>query len=154
MSNSLQPHRLPPARLLCSWIFQARILEWVTIPFSRASSQPRDRTCISWVSCIGKWILCHCPTWEAQCIHRENKNHTDGNFPQETKKMRDLINWYGKVNKQYMKRNLHARVLALLRFKIYSLDNLRSVLLEHESFFIHYIELLVEENKKSQNRCK
>ena len=30
-------------------IFQARILEWVTISFSRGSSQPRDRT---WVSCI------------------------------------------------------------------------------------------------------
>ena len=30
-------------------ILQARILEWVTIPFSRGSSQPRDRT---WVSCI------------------------------------------------------------------------------------------------------
>ena len=25
-------------------IFQARILEWVPIPFSRVSSQPRDRT--------------------------------------------------------------------------------------------------------------
>ena len=31
-------------------IFQARILEWVTISFSRGSSRPRDRT---WVSCIG-----------------------------------------------------------------------------------------------------
>ena len=29
-------------------IFQARILEWVTISFSRGSSQPRDGT---WVSC-------------------------------------------------------------------------------------------------------
>ena len=28
-------------------IFQARILEWVAISFSRGSSQPRDRTCIS-----------------------------------------------------------------------------------------------------------
>ena len=28
---------------------QAKILEWVAIPFSRVSSQPRDRT---WVSCI------------------------------------------------------------------------------------------------------
>ena len=54
-------HRLSPARLLCSWIFQARILEWVTIPFSRGSSRPRDRTCVSWVSCIGKWILCTAP---------------------------------------------------------------------------------------------
>ena len=30
-------------------ILQARILAWVSIPFSRESSQPRDR---SWVSCI------------------------------------------------------------------------------------------------------
>ena len=30
-------------------IFQARILEWVAVPFSRGSSQPRDRT---QVSCI------------------------------------------------------------------------------------------------------
>ena len=30
-------------------IFQARVLEWVAIPFSRGSSQPRDQT---WVSCI------------------------------------------------------------------------------------------------------
>ena len=28
-------------------ILQARILEWVAVPFSRGSSQPRDRTCIS-----------------------------------------------------------------------------------------------------------
>ena len=30
-------------------ILQARILEWVSIPFSRGSSRPRDQT---WVSCI------------------------------------------------------------------------------------------------------
>ena len=28
-------------------ILQARILEWVAVPFSRESSQPRDRTNIS-----------------------------------------------------------------------------------------------------------
>ena len=44
-------------------IFQARILEWVVISFSRESSRPRDWT---WVSCIGRWILYHCTTWEAQ----------------------------------------------------------------------------------------
>ena len=38
-------------------ISQARILEWVAISFSRRSSWPSDRTHIS---CIGKWILCHC----------------------------------------------------------------------------------------------
>ena len=31
-------------------ILQARILEWVAMPSSRGSSQPRDRTCISSVS--------------------------------------------------------------------------------------------------------
>ena len=29
------------------WIFQTRILEWVAIPFSRGSSQPRYRTHVS-----------------------------------------------------------------------------------------------------------
>ena len=33
-------------------IFQARILEWVAISYSRGSSWPRDWTHISWVSCI------------------------------------------------------------------------------------------------------
>ena len=33
-----------PARLLCPWDSSARILEWVAIPFSNESSQPRDHT--------------------------------------------------------------------------------------------------------------
>ena len=33
-----------------------KILEWVAISFSRGSSQPKDRSCIS---CIGRWILYH-----------------------------------------------------------------------------------------------
>ena len=32
-------------------IFQARVLQWVAIPFSRGSSRPRDQTCISSDSC-------------------------------------------------------------------------------------------------------
>jgi len=31
-------------------IFQARILEWVAFPFSRGSSQPRDRTHVSHIA--------------------------------------------------------------------------------------------------------
>ena len=38
---------------------QARILDWVAISYSRGSSQPRDQTCISCISCIGGWILYH-----------------------------------------------------------------------------------------------
>ena len=44
-------------------IFQARILEQIAISFSRKSFQPKDPTCISCVSCIGRWILCHWTTW-------------------------------------------------------------------------------------------
>ena len=46
-------------------ILQARILEWVAISFSRVSSWPRDRTCFSCISFIGRWILYHWAIWEA-----------------------------------------------------------------------------------------
>ena len=38
-------------------IFQARILEWVAVSFSRGSSQPRDQTHASYVSCTGRQVL-------------------------------------------------------------------------------------------------
>ena len=50
-------------------IFQARILKWVAISFCRGSSRPRDQTCISWVSCLGRQILYHC-TWEANITEK------------------------------------------------------------------------------------
>ena len=47
-------------------IFQARVLVWVAMPSSRGSSRPRDWTHVSYVSCIGRWVLYHsCATWEA-----------------------------------------------------------------------------------------
>ena len=45
-----------------------RILDWAAVSFSRRSSQPRDRTQVSCVSCIGRQILYHCATWEALCL--------------------------------------------------------------------------------------
>ena len=41
-------------------IFQARILEWVAISYSRGSSQPRDRTHVFCVFCISRRILSLC----------------------------------------------------------------------------------------------
>ena len=38
-------------------IFQGRILAWVAISSSSASSWPRDGTWVSCISCIGRWIL-------------------------------------------------------------------------------------------------
>ena len=45
LSDSLQPHGL-----YSSWDSQARILEWVTFPFSRGSSQPRNRTRVCFIA--------------------------------------------------------------------------------------------------------
>ena len=53
-------------------ILQARILDRVAISSSRVSSRPRDRTCVSCVSCIGRQILYHCATWEAQVTLLDN----------------------------------------------------------------------------------
>ena len=47
-------------------IFQARILEQVAISSSRVSSQPRDRNCVSYVSCTDWQILYHC-AWKSKC---------------------------------------------------------------------------------------
>ena len=40
-------------------ILQARIVEWVAMPSSKECSQPRDQTLISYVFCIGRWVLYH-----------------------------------------------------------------------------------------------
>ena len=52
----------PPGSSSVHGTFQIGILEWVAISYSRGSFQPRDWTHIS---CIGRWILYHWPTWEA-----------------------------------------------------------------------------------------
>ena len=51
-------------------ILQARILEWVAYPFSRRSSQPRDRTR---VSCIAGGFFTNWATWEALWLLRGHK---------------------------------------------------------------------------------
>ena len=40
-------------------VLQARRLKWVAIPFSKGSSQPRDWTCVPYVSRTGRWSLYH-----------------------------------------------------------------------------------------------
>ena len=61
----------PPGSSVCE-IFQVRILKWVAISFFRWSSQPRDWTHVSWVSCICRqiqaqewhcWVIILCLTF-------------------------------------------------------------------------------------------
>ena len=40
-------------------LLQARTLEWAAFSSSRGSSQPRDQTHVSYISCIGRWVLYH-----------------------------------------------------------------------------------------------
>ena len=52
-------------------ILQTRILQWVAVPFSRESSRPRDRTCISHIA--GRfftiWATKEAPFYTWQCIY-------------------------------------------------------------------------------------
>ena len=50
-------HSLPGSSV--HGIFHARILKWVAISYSRESSQPKDQTPVSYVSCIGRRVLYH-----------------------------------------------------------------------------------------------
>ena len=52
MSESLRPYGLQPTSSFVHGILQARIVEWVVMPSSRGSSWLRDRTWVSWGSCI------------------------------------------------------------------------------------------------------
>ena len=54
MSDSCDPMDGSPPSSSLHGIFQARILEWVAIPYSRGSSRPRAQTQISCISCIGR----------------------------------------------------------------------------------------------------
>ena len=66
-------------------VFQARLLEWVAISFSRGSSWPRDWTWISCTSLIGRQILYHCTTWEAQDLQYDLASPLLGIYPKEIK---------------------------------------------------------------------
>ena len=65
VSDSLQHNGLYPARLLCPQDSPGKNTRVGSISFSRGSSWPRGQTCNSCISCIGRWILYHCTTWEA-----------------------------------------------------------------------------------------
>ena len=56
-------------------IFQARILEWVTISCSRGSSHPRDWTCVSCVCCIWQADSLPFTPWDA-CGHCVGRSFT------------------------------------------------------------------------------
>ena len=57
-------------------ILQTRILEWVAMSSSRGSSPLRDRTRVSYMSCIGRQFLYHYCHLGSPCIHIHTQTHT------------------------------------------------------------------------------
>ena len=58
-------------------IILARTLEWVAISYSRGSSWLRDQTHVSYVSCIGRWVLYHYGHLGNQIVHRMYYVHSE-----------------------------------------------------------------------------
>ena len=59
------PMGYSPSSSSAHGVLQGRVLEWVAISSHRRSSWSRGWTCVSCVSCIGRWILYHHAIWEA-----------------------------------------------------------------------------------------
>ena len=77
-------------------ICPARILEWTVISFSRRSSQARDQT---HVSCIGRWILYHWATWEAQ-LYEMSYYYYHQFADEETETQRSIETWPKSASKK------------------------------------------------------
>ena len=63
VSDSLRPHELEPARLLCPWDSPGKITGVGAISSSRGSSPPRDHAHIPCVPYTGRQTLYHGATW-------------------------------------------------------------------------------------------
>ena len=84
-------------------ILHAIVLAWIAISSSRGSSQPRDQTCIF---CIGRWILNHCATWEAQGFMHNAQTH-------QTVHIKYMGFWTPIKSQQRRKRNNKIKSIAL-----------------------------------------
>ena len=77
VSDSATPWTVTHQAPLSMGSFPARVLEWVTMPFFKGSSQPRDQTWISCISGLAGEILYHWATREAPSSFRARpKSHT------------------------------------------------------------------------------
>ena len=71
-------YRLPGSFL--SMGFQARVLTWVAIPFSRDSSRPWDGARESCISCVAGRFFARWATWEAQTFQCTSVGRSDMSY--------------------------------------------------------------------------
>ena len=70
-----------PGSSICG-IFQARVLEWVAIAFSRGSSQPRDRTWVSRIvgRCFTLWATRETPEEYTEELYKKDLHDPDNYY--------------------------------------------------------------------------
>ena len=91
-----------PMDCIVHGILQARILEWVAFPFSRGSSQPRDRTQVSWIA--GRFFTSWATNVCGYAPKRRNKKPSQGDQSRWTQEdracsmlLRNVSNWTGNA---------------------------------------------------------
>ena len=89
-------------------ILQAKILEWIAL-FSRESSQPQDRTHVSYVFCIGRWVLYNSVTWKAPV----NRSHAHQGGPGSSPWMEPLVTSENREDHTLLRRSLSKEHRAL-----------------------------------------
>ena len=72
LSDSLGAYGLLPPRCLCPWDSPGKNTGVSCYAFLQGSSRTRDRTLISWVSCIAGGFFTQWATWEAQIPPQES----------------------------------------------------------------------------------
>ena len=105
MSDSLWPHGLQTARLLCPWDFSGKNTGEGCISFSSGSSRPRDQSGISYISCLaGGFFTTEPPgksiskTWkQPKCLSIDGTVVKNLPLMQETHKRCTFNLWVGKI---------------------------------------------------------
>ena len=154
------PMDCSPPGFFIHGILQARILEWVTIPFSRGSSQPTNQTQVSYIC---RQILYHLSLCGSQKIV--------GNFYRD-ENIRLLISWetYMQVKKQHRTRYgttdwfkigkgvLQSCILSLCLFNFYAEYIMRNARLDeshcHEKYQQPQIHRWYHSNGRKQRGTK
>ena len=80
-------------------ILQARILMWVAMPSSKGSSQPKDWTCVFYVSCIGRQV--HSVGNESTCNTEEGFDPWIGKIPWTKERLPTPVFWPGEFHGLY-----------------------------------------------------
>ena len=95
-------------------ILQARIVKWVAISSSRGSSRLMDCNHISYVSCIGRWVLYHYP--HLHLVIKGKSSHLWSwlfFLPSLIPKLHVLTTVTSATNAEEVKHNLMASILML-----------------------------------------